>query len=103
MPGYTVGIGPQKIAGNDTFTRAGYDKNPFYFWWKYKEDKYISAGFVSSSDYFVTEAQWWTLTSTKNGNGFDIGGSYTGKPHLIYSFLDCDYTIAMKSHLNSPL
>lgn len=79
MVNYTVGIGPQSIAGNSTFTRAGYDKNPFYLWMKYQEDKNISASFLSSSDYFLTESQWWTMNSTKNGNGFDIAGTYTGK------------------------
>ena len=79
MTNYTVGTGPQSVAGNSTFTRNSYDKNPFYLWFKYQENEYISASFLSSSDYFLTESQWWTLNSIKNGNGFDIGESYTGK------------------------
>ncbi|KAH8667324.1 hypothetical protein BGZ60DRAFT_47662 [Tricladium varicosporioides] len=106
MENYTVGIGGMKVTGNSSFSRSSYDTNPFYFWFKYQENKNISAGFLSSTDYFVTESQWWTLQSAKRGDGFDISGNYTGKlapySNVYNNPADGCWKVNIYNHIVSP-
>lgn len=121
-----MGIGPKKVAGNTTLDRSSWDTNPFYLWFKYQEGKNITAGFLSSSDYFLTESRCkftalymlqlpdvfrgnayerigWTLTSTKSGDGFDFTGEYTGKLAAVsnvYNYpTDACWTVNIYNHI----
>jgi len=72
-------IGGITVPGNDSLTRAAYDKNPYYIWFPHATGAEISIEVQSSSDQWYTELQHWELGATKSGDGYDLTGKFIGE------------------------